>query len=115
MPVKQAKEKHMTIETHIIDIGQIDVSIHVPIFCIHAPTKRYYDCYLWSLIRVSLRASTVWACLQLLDGRITDQGPAIIISFHTQQTVCVRNRDKQVIEGDPVRSLWAVSLYQIAY
>ncbi|KAL3266924.1 hypothetical protein HHI36_011074 [Cryptolaemus montrouzieri] len=39
--------------------------------------------------------------VDLVMGKIMDQGPVLIISFTSQQVMCVRDKDGGVIEGDP--------------
>ena len=40
--------------------------------------------------------------LQVVAGKLVEQGPVIIISFQTQQIVVARNAKGEVVEGDPV-------------
>lgn len=39
--------------------------------------------------------------VDLVLGKVMDQGPVLIITFQTQQIMCVRNPKNEVIEGDP--------------
>ncbi|XP_029179144.1 mitochondrial import inner membrane translocase subunit TIM44 isoform X2 [Nylanderia fulva] len=39
--------------------------------------------------------------VDLMMGKMMDQGPVLIISFQSQQIMCVRNSKNEVIEGDP--------------
>jgi len=39
--------------------------------------------------------------VDLVMGKVMDQGPVLIITFQTQQIMCVRNAKRQVAEGDP--------------
>lgn len=39
--------------------------------------------------------------VDLVMGKVMDQGPVLIITFQSQQIMCVRDRDNNVIEGDP--------------
>lgn len=39
--------------------------------------------------------------VDLVMGKVMDQGPVLIITFQTQQIMCVRNANNEVIEGDP--------------
>lgn len=39
--------------------------------------------------------------VDLVMGKVMDQGPVLIITFQTQQIMCVRNAKHQVVEGDP--------------
>lgn len=52
--------------------------------------------------------------LDLAMGKIMDQGPVLIITFTSQQILCVRDKKNKVIEGDPqkvlrVNYVWALS------
>ncbi|KAK6633982.1 hypothetical protein RUM44_004589 [Polyplax serrata] len=52
--------------------------------------------------------------LDLAMGKIMDQGPVLIITFTSQQILCVRDKDEKVVEGDPqkvlrVNYVWALS------
>lgn len=39
--------------------------------------------------------------VDLIMGKVMDQGPVLIITFQTQQIMCVRNAKHEVAEGDP--------------
>lgn len=39
--------------------------------------------------------------VDLQMGKVMDQGPVLIITFQTQQIMCVRNAKHEVVEGDP--------------
>ncbi|CAL7941702.1 unnamed protein product [Xylocopa violacea] len=39
--------------------------------------------------------------VDLMMGKVMEQGPVLIISFQCQQIMCVRDANKNVIEGDP--------------
>lgn len=39
--------------------------------------------------------------VDLVMGKVMDQGPVLIITFQTQQIMCVRNMKNEVVEGDP--------------
>lgn len=39
--------------------------------------------------------------IDLIMGKVMEQGPVLIISFQCQQIMCVRDGKKNVIEGDP--------------
>lgn len=39
--------------------------------------------------------------VELVMGKVMEQGPVLIITFQTQQIMCVRNAKKEVVEGDP--------------
>ncbi|XP_044749022.1 mitochondrial import inner membrane translocase subunit TIM44 [Coccinella septempunctata] len=39
--------------------------------------------------------------VDLMMGKIMEQGPVLIISFTSQQVMCVKDRDGTVVEGDP--------------
>lgn len=39
--------------------------------------------------------------VDLVMGKVMDQGPVLIITFQTQQIMCVRNAKREVAEGDP--------------
>lgn len=39
--------------------------------------------------------------IDLVMGKVMDQGPVLIITFQTQQIMCVRDRQHKVVEGDP--------------
>ncbi|KAG8239727.1 hypothetical protein J437_LFUL017637 [Ladona fulva] len=43
--------------------------------------------------------------VDLLMGKMMDQGPVLIISFVSQQIMCVRDREGKVVEGDPEKIL----------
>lgn len=34
-------------------------------------------------------------------GKVMEQGPVLIISFQSQQIMCVRDENNKVVEGDP--------------
>lgn len=34
-------------------------------------------------------------------GKVMDQGPVLVISFQSQQIMCVRDAKNTVVEGDP--------------
>jgi len=38
--------------------------------------------------------------VDLVMGKMMEQGPVLIISFQSQQIMCVRNSKNEVIEGD---------------
>lgn len=40
--------------------------------------------------------------LELEMGKMMEQGPVLIITFQTQQIMCVKDSKGKVIEGDPV-------------
>lgn len=49
----------------------------------------------------------------LLMGKMMDHGPVLIISFQAQQIICMRDKDGNVVEGDPekilrVNYVWAL-------
>ncbi|KAH0554289.1 mitochondrial import inner membrane translocase subunit TIM44 isoform X2 [Cotesia glomerata] len=39
--------------------------------------------------------------VDLVMGKMMDQGPVLVISFQTQQIMCVRDSNNNVVEGDP--------------
>lgn len=39
--------------------------------------------------------------VDLVMGKVMEQGPVLIITFQTQQIMCVRNAKHEVVEGDP--------------
>lgn len=39
--------------------------------------------------------------IDLAMGKVMDQGPVLIITFQTQQILCVRDKQRNVVEGDP--------------
>lgn len=39
--------------------------------------------------------------VDLVMGKVMDQGPVLIITFQSQQIMCVRDRDNNIVEGDP--------------
>ncbi|EZA62352.1 hypothetical protein DMN91_011035 [Ooceraea biroi] len=39
--------------------------------------------------------------VDLVMGKVMEQGPVLIISFQSQQIICVRNAKNEVVEGDP--------------
>lgn len=39
--------------------------------------------------------------VDLAMGKVMEQGPVLIITFQTQQIMCVRNAKNEVVEGDP--------------
>jgi import inner membrane translocase subunit TIM44 len=39
--------------------------------------------------------------IDLAMGKMMEHGPVLIITFHSQQVLCVRNSKHEVIEGDP--------------
>lgn len=39
--------------------------------------------------------------VDLVMGKIMDQGPVLIITFQSQQIMCVRDQSRNVVEGDP--------------
>lgn len=39
--------------------------------------------------------------VDLIMGKVMEQGPVLIISFQCQQIMCVRDAKRNVIEGDP--------------
>lgn len=39
--------------------------------------------------------------VDLILGKVMDQGPVLVITFQTQQIMCVRDSKHNVIEGDP--------------
>lgn len=40
--------------------------------------------------------------LELEMGKMMEQGPVLIITFQTQQIMCVKDSKGKVVEGDPV-------------
>lgn len=38
-------------------------------------------------------------------GKMMEQGPVLLIMFHTQQIVCIRDKDGAIIEGDAEKVL----------
>ena len=45
--------------------------------------------------------------LDLITGKMMEQGPVLVISFNSQQVMCVKDKQGKVMEGseDKVRSL----------
>ena len=43
--------------------------------------------------------------LDLLMGKVVEQGPILVINFTAQQIMCVRNAAGGVVEGDPEKIL----------
>ncbi|XP_067011956.1 mitochondrial import inner membrane translocase subunit TIM44 isoform X2 [Anabrus simplex] len=43
--------------------------------------------------------------VDLAMGKVMDQGPVLIISFTSQQILCVRDKNNNVVEGDPEKIL----------
>lgn len=43
--------------------------------------------------------------VDLVMGKVMDQGPVLIVTFQTQQIMCVRNPKGEVVEGDPDKVL----------
>ncbi|CAH0776094.1 unnamed protein product [Bemisia tabaci] len=43
--------------------------------------------------------------VDLAMGKVMEQGPVLVISFQTQQIMCLRDRSNKVIEGDPEKIL----------
>jgi import inner membrane translocase subunit TIM44 len=41
--------------------------------------------------------------LQVMAGKMMEQGPVLIISFHAQQIMAVRDKKGNVVEGDKVK------------
>lgn len=39
--------------------------------------------------------------IELVMGKMMDQGPVLVITFQSQQIMCVRDGKNNVIEGDP--------------
>lgn len=39
--------------------------------------------------------------VDLVMGKVMEQGPVLIVTFQTQQIMCVRNAKNEIIEGDP--------------
>jgi len=39
--------------------------------------------------------------IDLAMGKMMEQGPVLVITFHSQQVLCVRNSKNEVVEGDP--------------
>lgn len=39
--------------------------------------------------------------VDLVMGKVMDQGPVLVISFQSQQIMCVRDSTNKVVEGDP--------------
>ncbi|KAG5684605.1 hypothetical protein PVAND_013830 [Polypedilum vanderplanki] len=39
--------------------------------------------------------------VDLAMGKVMEQGPVLIITFRAQQIMCVRDKDRKVVEGDP--------------
>ncbi|XP_054737521.1 mitochondrial import inner membrane translocase subunit TIM44 [Anastrepha obliqua] len=39
--------------------------------------------------------------IDLAMGKVMEQGPVLIVTFQAQQIMCVRDRNHQVVEGDP--------------
>jgi len=44
----------------------------------------------------------LFVVIQLLMGRIMDQGPVLVISFQAQVVMVIRGPKGDVVEGDPV-------------
>lgn len=43
--------------------------------------------------------------VDVIMGKVMEQGPVLIVTFQTQQIMCVRNAKHEVIEGDPEKVL----------
>lgn len=43
--------------------------------------------------------------VDLAMGKVMEQGPVLIISFTSQQILCLRDKDSKVVEGDPEKIL----------
>ena len=39
--------------------------------------------------------------LDLVMGKMMEQGPVLVITFNSQQIMCVKDREGKVIEGSP--------------
>ena len=50
--------------------------------------------------------------LDLITGKMMEQGPVLVISFNSQQVMCVKDKLGNVMEGseDKVRSLNSINL-----
>jgi mitochondrial import inner membrane translocase subunit tim44 len=35
-------------------------------------------------------------------GKMMDQGPVLVITFQTQQIMCLKDSNGNIVEGDPV-------------
>ena len=51
--------------------------------------------------------------IDMLMGKVLEQGPVLVIQFWSQQILCVRNAKGDVVEGDPdkvmkVMYVWAL-------
>ena len=49
--------------------------------------------------------------LQVVAGKLVEQGPVVIISFQSQQIVVARNAKGEVVEGDPVSIVFGILGY----
>ena len=43
--------------------------------------------------------------IQIIAGKIMEQGPVLVINFNAQQIMVVRDAKGKVVEGDPVSLL----------
>ena len=43
--------------------------------------------------------------VDLVMGKVMDEGPVLAISFQSQQIMCIRNAKGEVMEGDPTKVL----------
>lgn len=44
----------------------------------------------------------LFSLIQVIAGKIMEQGPVLVINFNSQQIMVVRDAKGKVVEGDPV-------------
>jgi len=49
--------------------------------------------------------------IDLLMGKILDQGPVLVLQFQSQQIMCVRNAKGEVVEGDPDKVMRVIYIW----
>ena len=50
---------------------------------------------------------------QLHSGKYEDERVRFVVTFHTQQTSCIRDRNGKILEGDPddIRAVYSVWVF----
>ncbi|MPC25891.1 Mitochondrial import inner membrane translocase subunit TIM44 [Portunus trituberculatus] len=43
--------------------------------------------------------------VDLVMGKVMEEGPVLAVSFQSQQIMCLRNKKGEVVEGDPSKVL----------
>ena len=123
-PINQARKAGYRLGSQVLDVSHVDVSrsfIHVRwsivckqgylFLCTHLLLRFTGDVDAVAIqLVIFSRTRTIFLrlalnnlfLLQLMAGKMMEQGPVLVISFNAQQIMVVYDSKGKVVEGDPV-------------